>query len=279
MKTSLIILTHKSFRHKGGSVRHSILAALNKSKSIDIIIAENSQCLVEWRLLEEFLVSEGLSGRVQVVDTKNVSRARARNIAVSEAVCERVIFLDDDTFLLDGAVLSMIENLSQDVHFGFGAKRLWTNERGWFENNSQRLLRDFRSEDYREIVKNCGYRKDALRGNDDPLARICLFRTYISNFGFVNKASFDAVGGFAEEFTGYGCEDDSLQLKLMSNFGWPFIMDEFRVSHVDHEVPDMADSSNWEKFLEFGKEFNIADYQVMDMFFGEKRINARIPAG
>ena len=63
-----------------------------------------------------------------------------------------------------------------------------------------------------------------------------LVRSYIGNFGFINRRALEQVGFWNERFIGYGLEDDYMAFLLYINFGEPIRLSTIHVIHIWHEI-------------------------------------------
>ncbi len=211
-----------------------------------------------------------------MVETEDLARGFARNMGIAKCESDRIVFIDDDTFLLEPFALEAIARLPKSEIHGYGAKRYWTLVRGWFEDNSEELLANFSAGNIDQLCANSGYRTDILRGGKEVLDKLFLARTFISNFGFVGLDALNLVGGFPENFDGYGYEDLALQLKLFERFGKPVLMDNLRVVHVDHGIQKSDFSkvkSNVAKYQKLHQALGRPDFEPVELFFGKLRKN------
>ena len=60
--------------------------------------------------------------------------------------------------------------------------------------------------------------------------------TYVACFGIVPRSGFSRVGGFDEQFKGWGCEDVELVSRLLATVPLVNLFNRYVVFHLDHVV-------------------------------------------
>lgn len=231
MMLSCIVLTCKSYQMKGGCVEHTLLS-LTQQKGItfEIIVVENSGFHLDRELLHRFLSTGAIRPRVQVGHC-HTSIAAARNFGARMSRGDVLVFMDDDTILLDECTLRRVIDQARNYAHGYGANRLWTNPPGWFEQHSVKLRDELLSGKVSRLVYALDLPDPSLRHKSNSKY---LTRSFPGNFGFVNANVFFAIGGFPEIFQGYGYEDDALAFLLYFKHGQPASLADITIAHISH---------------------------------------------
>lgn len=163
----------------------------------------------------------------------------ARNIGLGSTSGSLVVFLDDDTIILDSNAFSKIAALSKRHDYGYGATRLWTMN-NLFQKKSKTILDSLESGDLRDLKNISVNYFSANRQNNTP--PILLSKTFIANFGFCKKHLIEKIGGFPD-FPDYGYEDDYVMFRLYLLSKKLAIMDKLTVVHVNHETARVKQNS------------------------------------
>jgi GT2 family glycosyltransferase len=243
--------------NKRASLRLTIRALRAQSlPPTSIIVTINAEH--DPKLLQEILLqSPGIEAHFANSKLKNVSFAR--NEAARRTSSEFLVFLDDDTILGGINTVADILRHSNGFDFSCGAKRFWAPQ-NWgaivIESNpisyNMRLLKHIAIEPVNLNRKN-GYQK---------LSNY----SFIGNFGVVRRDLFEAIGGFDEEFSGWGYEDADLMQKLLHNEARFFLMETVNsyCIHLSHYVDKANVEDNimiyQKKILERGKHFKLNHY-------------------
>lgn len=180
----------------------------------------------KWNAKRPYLVNF-----IYIDNPKSYSPGKARNIGVRKAKGDILVFIDDDTILLQKNAFTKIIALSSKYDHGYGAKRLWTKPR-WFERNSDKILGNLQQGSFSLLRKNVGQPPHAARGIGGVFMQTCSF---IANFGFCRKESFGKAGGFPD-LAGYGFDDDWLMSYLYENNQSVALLEGIEVAHVSHAV-------------------------------------------
>jgi glycosyltransferase involved in cell wall biosynthesis len=225
---SCIVLTHASYRDKGGSVEHTVRATLaQRGVSFEIIVVQNDCDEQEQRHLRQLL--ETHESLRTVVCATSIAGARNRGAALARG--RILVFLDDDTVFLEAGALHEVARLGRYHTHGYGARRLWTPPPPWFAQEACHVAQQLARGELDGLVPYLGSPDPAYRGKSSERY---LMRTFIGCFGFVQKSAYVTVGGFPEEFLGYGYEDDALCAQLYATFGDFASLAALRVAHVTH---------------------------------------------
>lgn len=235
---SCLILSCDSHIDKGGSVFHCLASVLNQNyNNFEIVLVENSHNKIDnIELLTEFC--DRLNSKrkqkipVRFINNQNsISWGAARNKAAHIATGDVLLFLDDDTILLDEDAFEQVACSAEKFDYGYGAIRLWTHGK-WFQKNTDRILTKIIQRDYDGILSHASNPQSYVRGEQNTDFQT---KTFIANFGFCKRKTFDLIGGFPD-FKGYGFEDDYLMFRLFEA-GYKYILlNNLRVVHVNHEI-------------------------------------------
>jgi len=237
-KLSCIVLSCDSHIDKGNSVFHCLCSIFNQDfDDFEIILVENSHHKTQDINLLKNKTKEWNSKRkaavgFKFVDNKNsLTPAKARNIGVAKAKGEILIFIDDDTIIIDNDAFCKICKLSEKFDYGYGAIRLWT-KKSWFGENSSTLLNRLEKKNIKTLLANSGDTPKFFREEKYPLLQK---RTFIANFGFCKKDIFNKMSGFAN-LPYYRYEDDCLMFRLYEAGYKLALLDSIRVSHISHPL-------------------------------------------
>lgn len=262
MKISCVVLCCDSHIEKGFSVLHCLKSLVGQNiarEELQIILVENSHDKSRMSELEELVLSinNDYPELISLIDNKSsLPRAEARNVGASHARNEVLVFIDDDTIVLDVNALRKIQEYSQSYDHGYGAVRYWSRGNS-FQDNACLALNDptvYRSIDNRHI----------------PQERF-LAKTFIGNFGFCRRDSFMDVGGFYE-FKEYGFEDDALMFALYKKDGRVKIIDDIDVLHVNHPV-NRIESPNIDLYQELLIRNGIYWFHPLRLMYGAQNEN------
>lgn len=256
-KLSCVVLCCDSHISKGNSVLNC-LDSLTKQDldhmDYEIILVENSHDKSKIAdLYSKVAETNRLVGFdfIKVINLpESISRAEARNIGASFSTKDILLFIDDDTIILDSDALSKIRGYSEIYDHGYGAIRLWTNGE-WFQDN------------YPSLTPN---NYDALKSNCSLPEEQYLARTFIGSFGFCNKASFEEVGGFYP-FKEYGFEDDALMFFLYRRNRNVKIIDDICVAHVNHPL-NRGESPNHDLYCNMLIDSGVYWFHTLYLMYG-----------
>lgn len=189
-KLSCIVLSCDSHVDKGNSVFHCLCSVFNQAfEDFEIILVENSHHKTQNITLLKSKIKEWNSRRRSIVDFKLINNKRsltpaaARNIGAAKAKGEVLIFIDDDTIIIDDDAFNVVYKLSEKFDYGYGAERLWT-KKAWFEKNSSAALKQLEKKYIKILLVNSADLPKFFHKERYPLLRK---RTFIANFGFCKK--------------------------------------------------------------------------------------------
>lgn len=236
LKLSIVILTHNNYELKNGCVETVLLSILNQvNVMFEIIIVDNNSNIDNRVLLKQFVddLIRKVNGNIEIKyifnDYNNI--ASGRNIGAKHAKNDVLVFIDDDIFFVQNDVLYKLSKAYRLKKYGYAASRKWTNPEWYLRART----------DYNKKLEKSGCCEDVIYEEPNPEVRNKkdnrhLLRTYIGNFGYVDKKLFQDIGGWCEEFCGYGLEDDFMALKLYIEEGAPLVLDNIEVVHVWHKI-------------------------------------------
>ncbi len=233
---SCIILSCDSHK-KWNSVLHTLSSVfLQDLEDFEIVLIENSH---EKRLTEKIRkhAKKCNERRAKPVtftllnNAKSLTPGKARNAGVQKSSGEVLIFLEDDTILLQADAFRVICELASKFDHGYGAKRLWTKP-GWFNKNSKRVLADLDNHSTKLLKANLGNPPTNIRGHNQGVLESW---TFIANFGFCRRNAFEACGGFPD-LKGYGFEDDFIMSHLYDKGFSLALLKNLTVGHVTHPI-------------------------------------------
>lgn len=272
-KISCLVLACDSHIAKGNSVLHCLCSIFNQDyNNVEIILIENSHHKKDrnLRLLklktDEWNNGKSIPFEFKIINNKkSVNRGEARNQGVKKANGNILIFIDDDTIILDNRAFSKIARIAQKFDYGFGAKRLWTRE-NWFQHNSNFILKKLEQKKTSFLRKNSSLPLNNTR--EDNCNKNLFIKTFIANFGFCKKDKFCAIDGFPN-FNGYGFEDDCVMFRLFKAGFKLVFLNNITVIHVNHKVPKSSERNIIYYFSELIKN-NYYWFHVTKMFSGKR---------
>ncbi len=237
-KISCIILTCDSHIDKGESIFHCMASVLMQNfEDFEIILVENSHTKTQniQRLLQ-FCKNQNSHRAIPVGlkiinNSKSLSWGAARNKGIQLAKGEYLVFLDDDTIMVNVNTFAEIALASTQYDYGYGAVRLWTNG-NWFQAHSQEVLEEIIIGDFKNLIAHSGKPERGIRGQDDIHMQT---KTFIGNLGFCKKSILERIGGFPD-FKGYGFEDDYVMFRLYEGGYRLKLLENIRVVHVNHRI-------------------------------------------
>ncbi len=231
---SIIILSFEPHVSKGNCVRHCLHSILNQDfLNYEVILVENSRSKNDIPALEGFIESNNPKGiKVRILNLPiSLSRGAARNSGVKLAIGQTLVFVDDDTIILRRDAFAIIAKQTISYEFGCGAKRYWT-EKDWSRTaeNTLNLMRH-REMEFQPLKYNP---PKFVRGSESILSEEI---TFIGNFGFCHRDSFNNANGFPD-FSISCCEDDYLLFQLAMNSCKFCSLKDIDVLHVYHTIPE-----------------------------------------
>lgn len=231
---SVVIITYNNYSLKNGCIETVLLALdVQRDVNFDVVVVDNHSSQKDYELLEHFVDCISISYNLCLVRNVCNNISKGRNMGVRQTKGDTILFLDDDTLLLENNILIQLLQQSKGKEYGCAAIREWT-PKGWYDNN-------------KHILESCLRRKKEPLNVpiQEPIPRVRrkdnlrhLIRSYIGNFGFIKRSALEYVGFWNEQFVGYGLEDDYMAFLLYINYGEPIRLSSIHVIHVWHEISE-----------------------------------------
>lgn len=214
---SIVIITYNNYKLKNGTIE-TLLLSLDAQFDIvfDVIVVDNCSTLVEFKRLERFISKTAFGFSLSLIRNNCNSISKGRNLGVQYAKGDTILFIDDDTIILERGTLIRLLSQAKEGAYGCSAIRDWTAA-GWYEANKEELDAFLKR---KEIYLNIQLQPPVPNVRRKENTRH-LVRSYIGNFGFINRRALEQVGFWNERFIGYGLEDDYMAFLLYINFGEP----------------------------------------------------------
>lgn len=266
---SVIVLTHDSYRLKHGSVESTIYSILSQvDVSIELIIIDNGSHDEDKIKLKNF-VNRINDNRVRLVQLLTNNISMGRNEGIKLARTELVVFVDDDSILTRYDVLLKLIEKSREKEYGCFANRIWTNPT-WYPSQKDKV--DYKLIHRDELLYKFKKVDPSIRNkpNDRHLRR-----SYIGNFGFSRVKAIKAVGGWNENYDGYGAEDDDLLFRFFIAYGKPCLLSDINILHIFHEIGE-SDYSNLKKNRALLKDElrkqGVKEFHIGRLMYGEEDV-------
>lgn len=272
MALSIIILTHNCYSQKGGCIETVLLSILSQSYTqYEIIIIDNNSELNDFQKLSTFVNSVSKKCDVKLIENEQNNISIGRNIGVHNAKYDTLVFLDDDTVFINRNTLLIVSELSQNNIYGYSATRYWT-KLGWYEKNKHFIDNNIVNGLLDHYGIELSFPDPSIRDKENNRH---LIRTYIGNFGFVNRDAFKKIGMWDSSYTGYGVEDDAAAFSLFSAYGRPVLLTEIVVVHINHRISKAnlyELSMNRQKFYNYLKAKGIKEFHVGRLLYCEPNV-------
>jgi len=231
-KASLIIPTKdKNSRLK--LLMLSLNQQVNNDYEVIIVMDGCTQDTVDE--FKVFLERELAFKPIVVIQPRNVGRAAARNIGIQRASGEIVIFIDDDRIPADNYIQKHIDahNAHSEDCVIVGA-RFEVN----FTNNEiiEFYERKTIQNDFNVFIKDAIEANPGIHNFFSPkLAQKFRWLYFFTGNVSVSKSLLEKIGGFDENFTGWGWEDVELGYRLVKE-NVPFYKNNTILNyHLKHE--------------------------------------------
>jgi glycosyltransferase involved in cell wall biosynthesis len=238
-KVSCIVLAHDSQIDKADCVLHTLRSIFNQDYSnIELIFVENSHNK-SVRLISA--INNGIKCwnrkinplEIKIINNKNsLDMGSSRNIGAKRSSGDILVFIDDDTIILEKNAFSRIVSLARKYDSGYGAKRLWTKG-NLFQKNSKKILEELCLEKFSLVKRIVGPPPVMIRGSYQ--SQLLLSNTFITNFGFCTREKFFSIGSYPS-YKGRGFHDDCLMYKLFKSNAKTILLDDMTVVHVNHTI-------------------------------------------
>ena len=199
-KISAIIPTEGDLNWKNQSILYTIMSL---KEQIDVEI----EIIVVTSKADEHFKKKMMELDVGVVVTEHKYCGERRNFGASYSKNNILLFIDDDTVIVDRMAASKICSILDINDFTCGANRYWSSFY-WYKHVSPLLSINSNL----TILKNISILPRGIN-------RAFGFRdlnefTFMGNFGAIKKEVFQSAGKFGEDFPVYGYEDVDLMMRL-----------------------------------------------------------------
>ena len=225
----VIISTRDNVTSKHFSLYYVIRSLLHQSQQdLNIIVADNGS-----KDDTTVALRKAFGQKVGVLDTSDVAGnlAASRNRAVSCGKAELVMFLDDDMIPNGADTLEKSFSLARKVDFACGARRLWA-PLSW----SKLIRPDDPINKALSTLRHTAFEPHSV--NRISGKNILDNRSYLANYGTISRRVFEEVGGFDEEYVGWGYQDTDLMRRLcVAGYSYDlFSHAMIEVFHLSHPV-------------------------------------------
>lgn len=233
---SVIIPTWNTFEKKRWSIRFVLLfLSFQSTNEFEVIVVHNWGD-EDFVLLDELIKSNTFAFDICLYKYTWTTSA-TRNFWVKQSQYDKIVFIDDDTLLIDNHIISKSLLLLNEYDYFLGAERMWVRWNSRFGEKYDYLIQLKQDELQSEIFANSFYPEWNEREN---WWLFLLWRTFIASFWGINKSVFEEVGWFPEDYLTY--EDDILMYYLFTwKYNW-YSMFDIKVYHIEH--PRSKDESN-----------------------------------
>lgn len=269
MKTAIIILTYNNLTNKFGSLESLLISLTMQNISVDeIVVIDNASDYMNVRWLKNL---ENRYSQVKFIYLNSNNIAHGRNMGIKNTISENIIFMDDDSILFKNNTLLKMKKYMNEGGYGYAANRLWTKQ-GWYEKNQNifnQNLKDFKSDFFYSITSNPSPKSRNKKNTRH------LLKTYIGNFGFIKREIMEYIGGWNENFSGYGAEDDLMAIELFLNFGRPILLNKIEIIHIYHKLhsKNYIELDKNKKILDDVLKYRgIKNFHVGRLMYNEKNI-------
>ena len=252
MYTVCIATTAESSKHK--SLRLTIKSICAQSMPPDEVIVAINRPRNEGLFQEMMLQSAHV--KVIFADAKIGNVSHARNIAARSCKSEFIAFIDDDSLAGGIDVMKNLLSHSSSFDFSCGARRLWA-PLNWEDSVSESNQITYNI----DLLKHISIEPININRNNGK-QKLSNY-SFIGNFGLVRTRLFEEIGGFDENFTGWGYEDTDLMQELFHSNARYLNMRNVGASciHLTHPIDKSNVASNInlynEKIKKRGRQFSI----------------------
>jgi len=242
---SVIVPTYHNERLKQNSL-HRALDGIGRSKAVkEVVIAVGDDRAREYKSL----FAKFGSKPIRFVESEPNQRALSRNIAAAKASGQFLLFLDDDMVVKDWRIADVI--LSQMIVGNYDAAM-------FPRRNYVRFPVLFDPPALDDLLQRW---RGGCVGNDpgyhDPYVEGSKYRSMVfcfpGCFMIVRKSAFNRLGGFPEQYSGWGFEDAHFAMAAVSKLKVLNLFTKVEpLLHIDHPVtPYKAEEleRNYSQFL------------------------------
>lgn len=116
---------------KNGTIE-TLLLSLDAQSDIvfDVIVVDNCSTLVEFKRLERFISKTAFGFSLSLIRNNCNSISKGRNLGVQYAKGDTILFIDDDTIILERGTLIRLLSQAKEGAYGCSAIRDWIEKRG-----------------------------------------------------------------------------------------------------------------------------------------------------
>lgn len=229
MLTDVVISTKNNLSEKSFSLRFVIRSLLNQAADdLNIIIADNGSKDDTSSQLKRIF-----GDKINIIDTSHVTGnlSASRNLAARCGTATMIFFIDDDMIPKHKGSIGKCIEIAQDVDFVCGAIRFWA-PLTWpkFIRHDDPINKVIST---LEQISSEPVSIDRITGKNRMDNR-----SYIANFGIIRRPTFESVGGFDEEYTGWGYQDTDLMWRLCVSHASYDLFSRYGVEifHLSHKV-------------------------------------------
>lgn len=178
--------------------------------------------------------SDELGVPVEIVPSEQVERNHLRNLALARVTSTHVMLLDDDTILMPhGSLLARLHRLNPGDLLTFAARlHLPLGE------DISRCLAVAAGVRWSKRIRYCPLlRRDSWQSRAWYTAEV----TFPTNFCIAHSQALKRIGGFNEQFNGWGYEDVEFANRCLTRGKICFCRDDATAIHIEHHVaPDQG---------------------------------------
>jgi predicted nucleotidyltransferase len=251
---SLIVPTFFNEGLKRGSLQH-LLAGIENSQAVQevVLVAGTTGQAVD-------ALTPLLGGkRLVMAECEPNQRARTRNLGAAAATHDHLLFLDDDMLLRGWSSIDVV--LSCMLRDGYDCAL-------FPRRHYLRFPLLFDAPRLRPTIAAWRSRQEGFDHSIiyDPLHHGCAFKMvafcFPGCFMLIDRKSFDRIGGFPEDYEGWGFEDTVFAMRATSQLR---VLNLFRKSepllHIDHPVSPYKSEEYGENGRRFFSSYNTLDVE------------------
>lgn len=171
-------------------------------RTVSSILSKNISCEYEIIIVNDYPnipIKDLLDRRIRIIENEtNLGRSKSRNAGARAAKGNIFFFIDDDIEVKE----NLFDKYISEFEKGFSA--IFSNVINVRTDGKYSFLNDF--------LNTRGANKENVGG-------VVKSNYFTTAFCSVKKDFFDSIGGFDENFSGYGWEDPELGLRIAANDG------------------------------------------------------------
>lgn len=249
---SLVVPTFHNATLKQGALEHLLegIEACRSIREVILVAADGDTSALGF-------LRDACNIPVTIVSCEPNRRAQARNVGVEAATHDVIVFLDDDMLLQDW---TLVESIFNEMMEGSYEAALFP----------RRQFVKFPVLYDKQLLRNAvgRWRRDQSDlPNEtflDPLKHGSPFKTmafcFPGCFMMITRKAFADLGGFPEEFEGWGFEDSDFAMKAVRQLN---VLNLFRAAppllHIDHPVSPYKSDEYRKNLKQFYNDYNVLD--------------------